>query len=464
MLYSSRNISTRMNVCVEKLLVRCGDIKHLLACFRFLNNFYRVQILLRNALSDTWTKKMFNLQSQDTNLEFLMNCVEFLGKRLGDYDISNEYPTCLLLRGKSFQRTSRHYNRDTLYRLHPTMSSPQVKVIRDIKEAKRLLRDTSFRERSEMSNEFMLKRFGVENALSIFDSDWRKKSLKQTTKFIRASDDQWKSLADTSRAYVCSRVLQLGPGQTLNLRTLVQHFVLRISLLINPKIDSYLIDERVAVIVSDINKLLQMPDEAEEKIITAKNALLTTVNKMLGHSDQRSNVPPRENLLDHVFVAYDAMQRVVLRCLLELRFRPKGARNSQYHLPAALMNTSVRLICNKFLENPQNRTSSTGMLRCLHWDFLCRTQSTKAYDYTHHRRRLSEKPPRVLLKSTLSTYIEIRLTGEERLFFSNLRDGDIVTLSMRPFYRLVPENLLVQRAVDSDLDSLEYLLQLWSPR
>lgn len=202
-----------------------------------------------------------------------------------------------------------------------------IRVIWDIEEARKLLKKTTFHERSEMSNEFMLKRFGIENALSTFDDDWRHESLKQTTKFIRTTDEEWKSFADECKAYVRRQLIDLEPGQDMNLRTLVQCFVFRAALRkIYPdlRLTKYH-ESHILFIVSDINILYDLPDESKSEIETRRSILLGTIDRMFDLGTN-GKISPQNNPLNHLFVAFDAMQRVVFRCFLELRYRGGGVR------------------------------------------------------------------------------------------------------------------------------------------
>jgi hypothetical protein len=159
------------------------------------------------------------------------------------------------------------------------MSSTPVRVIRDIDEARKLLKESSIQEKSEMSNEFTLKRFGIKNALSTFDKDWRRENIRQADRFIRTLDDGWKSLVDACRTYVRHRLLNIEIEQALNLREFVQCFVLRTviikiypSLDSNPPSDHWLIS-----ITSRIVELYDLPDEVIDEIDMKKDALMATI-------------------------------------------------------------------------------------------------------------------------------------------------------------------------------------------
>ncbi|KAE8450815.1 hypothetical protein EG329_005728 [Mollisiaceae sp. DMI_Dod_QoI] len=197
-------------------------------------------------------------------------------------------------------------------------SKPKTQVIRDITEARKVLRESSLEERSHMNSEFMTKRFGIENELTTLSQPWRRESLRQTINSIKTSDDEWRALVNQSNLYLQKSLSEIRRGDSVPLRSFVQRFVFRIAMLkVYPTNKLAPTEEDLEVITSNIIGLHNLPDGQRIEIEFRKETLVSRVGRVFG-LDPDGNIPARENPLNQLFVAFDAMQRVVLRCFLEL--------------------------------------------------------------------------------------------------------------------------------------------------
>lgn len=245
------------------------------------------------------------------------------------YSSTFESPRALVLKKYLILWAMRHK-----FESNPTSNS-NSKSFQDFNEARKILNASTFEERSLISHKFMVKQFGIENSLSTLDHSWFRESLRET-KFILTTDDEWNRLAEFSNDYISQCLSIIRPGQSIKLRIFVECFAFRVAILkLYPEADLYPSDQLIRAITSEIIELYDMPEKEEEEIALKKSILLAQISRLFGIYPD-GEIPTRKNPLNNLFVAFDAMQRVVLRCFLELRFRRKEKRMGRMSIFAQL--------------------------------------------------------------------------------------------------------------------------------
>ncbi|OMP85164.1 hypothetical protein BK809_0000263 [Diplodia seriata] len=165
--------------------------------------------------------------------------------------------------------------------------------------------------------------FGIDNAFTTTDIHWYKEFRRLSESHLRMSTSQWRSVAKTARQIAIDGV-RCHPG-SISLSPLVQTLTLKISLHLFFGVDATTRtnDSNICFIAAEINRIWLASKQQQQTQPWHTNPAL--------HAALRAAIPdrdplaPRANPMNLILPSYETMWRVVLRCLVEVRFRPHAA-------------------------------------------------------------------------------------------------------------------------------------------
>ncbi|KAL2073072.1 hypothetical protein VTL71DRAFT_10396 [Oculimacula yallundae] len=208
---------------------------------------------------------------------------------------------------------------------------PREVVIRDADQAHALLTTTHFTLRSRYFKP-MAKLFKIENGFTTTSSPYRTHFVRETNNLLIATSytTHWTRVATEAKLYIQDRVARLSPGESLPLRSMCQNLAFRISLvkLFRHQMDAMPSETDIEFIVSRLHSLFgswQKPSSLRNKEMIAKEErgqreLMAKLNEVFNFPTGQT-MHPRENPLNHLLTAHSALDRIIMRCFLECRFR-----------------------------------------------------------------------------------------------------------------------------------------------
>ncbi|KUJ13433.1 uncharacterized protein LY89DRAFT_672647 [Mollisia scopiformis] len=192
--------------------------------------------------------------------------------------------------------------------------NPQIRVIQDISEARRVLKLSSSKEDPQKS-QFMVTRLGIDNDLTTSHFSVPTKELREQENLAKKSDEQWIVLAEAAVGYVTDTLSTLDHGEAAPLRDFVRCFVFRMTVL------KMYPNSSASPTYTD---LLVITGSSETKeLMRKRSVLLSRLHTVFG-LDLGTQTTTQPSRLRCLLATYDSMEKVVFRGFLELSFRHTG--------------------------------------------------------------------------------------------------------------------------------------------
>lgn len=172
-------------------------------------------------------------------------------------------------------------------------------------------------------NQRLVRTFGIDNAFTTTDDNYRKDFRRHAKEKITLDDGTWKTIADLAEQLVGSAIPQPGGDiASIRLDSLGQSVTLKMTLHVLFDLDPLQLDDKLILyIAQQINflwaqsKSIKYPTDANQK----------GLRKALGSIFPGVGRNARQNPLNLILPAYETMWRVALFCFIEVTFR-QGAR------------------------------------------------------------------------------------------------------------------------------------------
>ena len=173
-------------------------------------------------------------------------------------------------------------------------------------------------------NQRLVRTFGINNAFTTTNEQYRKKFRNHAQEKITLDNGTWRNIADFAKQLVSIAIPQsTSDAAYIRLDTLGQSVTLKISLHVLFNLDPLQLDDKPIVeIAEDINFLWNKSKSNRNYLSEAdRKPLMEALSFVLPGMGSK----PHENPLNLILPAYETMWRVALFCFMEVTFRP-GAR------------------------------------------------------------------------------------------------------------------------------------------
>ena len=172
-------------------------------------------------------------------------------------------------------------------------------------------------------NKRLVRTFGIDNAFTTINENYRKDFHSYAKKKITLDDGRFEIIADLAKQLVGTAIPQPESGiASIRLDSLGQSVTLKISLHVLFDLDPFQLDDELIVeIARSINflwtksKLIKYPSDVDQE----------RLRKALGRIFPSGGPNARQNPLNLILPTYETMWRVALSCFIEVTFR-QGAR------------------------------------------------------------------------------------------------------------------------------------------
>ena len=209
--------------------------------------------------------------------------------------------------------------------------------------------DFSKEESRAIPNQRLVDAFGINNAFTTSDSEYRETFKRFAAKKIKLNDEEWKRVADLTLELVQIRTERLEHTDgAIPLVPFVQSVTLTMSFYVLFRLEPlYLKEKNVTNIAQLINELWIASKGLYFKpsLTRRKERLQEALRKI----DRTFDFTPKRNPLNLILPAYETMWRVVLRCFLEVVFRNSGTASKSREVLAAYLGSPTS---SKFNERP----------------------------------------------------------------------------------------------------------------
>lgn len=169
--------------------------------------------------------------------------------------------------------------------------------------------------------------FGIDNAFTTTEKKYHNEFLSESQRGLNIGNGDWSRLSQWARPFARARIAR--EKETCNIVTVIQMMTLNMALQIFLKRDdSSLLDDDLAQLASEINRLWinsKSPDTIQP---WAEQEQLHRILRNLTPESHHDPCSPRENPMNLILPSYETLWRVVLRCFLELNFRPRHAAHA----------------------------------------------------------------------------------------------------------------------------------------
>jgi hypothetical protein len=199
-----------------------------------------------------------------------------------------------------------------------------------------------------MPNQRLVFAFDIENAFTTVDPLRHKTFVKEAKDIIRMQEPDWKNIADAAIEIARRLSGEMKASSFISLKTYVQLLVFRVILgKFFPDICPSPPDSDIEYLARNINALrvASKCSNDQSDLNRKRNEFLRNIASIFDCSETSANP------LNLILPAYETLWRVVLRCLLEVRFRSSDTNRDAWSK-----------LLSHFLSNP---TQSNFESRCI---------------------------------------------------------------------------------------------------
>ncbi len=171
-------------------------------------------------------------------------------------------------------------------------------------------------------NQRLVETFGIDNAFTTIDPEYRKDFVVEIMAKLRTTDVEWGIMSDLATNFVRTGLEHGDLQDGILLAPLVQNVVLKVVLSKFFPQEAKLSDDAAIATTAECINVLWM-ESKDDKFpaawkVSMKQSLVTALSKLLPKHEARI---PRRNPLNIILPAYETLWRVVLRCLIEILWR-----------------------------------------------------------------------------------------------------------------------------------------------
>ena len=175
-----------------------------------------------------------------------------------------------------------------------------------------------------LPNQRLVRTFGIDNAFTTTDDDYRKAFRMNAHRIISdINSEAWEKIVRAAKQMVGERILPCSEiGDRIQLVRLVQAVSLKLSLHIIFNTNPLNLDTETAVIIANSINNLWIESKKHHPSQEIVDLLQRELEEALVEILPRNPLTPKETPMNLILPAYETLWRVVLRCFLEVTFRP----------------------------------------------------------------------------------------------------------------------------------------------
>lgn len=172
-------------------------------------------------------------------------------------------------------------------------------------------------ESRAIPNERLVRAFGIDNAFTTSNDQYRKQFSKEASRMIKKSDEQWKEIAALASTLVRDGIPTSGKIPSAPLEDLVRSVVFKITLhALFEAPPSEVDEETIFAVTTAINELWKQSKTSDPQSEPDKIKLRSALRNIFPNMDSNQ----KKNPLNLIIPAYETTWRVVLSCFIEVAF------------------------------------------------------------------------------------------------------------------------------------------------